>query len=136
MAVMFSYDLSNQDPADHNRIQSLFERFNWERIGGSCYRYPKMAESVPASRETKPEDWLNCVVPALMLFRAYVQKRDLELKKYSLDAHSSTGYSVERVLENALHEGQGMDFGTTDQPAFGEKNLRAWLDAVKEAVPY
>lgn len=47
------------------------------------------------------EDWLNHVVPALMLFRAYCKKRDC-LTKFTLDCQSSSGYDLATNLVTPL----------------------------------
>lgn len=127
MPIMFSYNLTGAAGINNNHIQSLFERFGWENVGGSCYRFPPLA-----SDPMHPEDWLNRVIPALMLVRAYALKKGLTVSRFSIDAHSSTG-----------HDGKYGDpplaqpiLMTPGNGSFGEKNLNDWLDAVTAAVPY
>lgn len=125
MPIMFSYDVRQTDDTDKHdhdfhRLQSMMERLGWQRVGGSCYRYPPLGESTD-------EDWLNQVVPALMLFRAYVLKRRLRLDRYTLEAHSSTGH-IEHKLESRQ--------ATPTDGTFGQAKLTQWLDDVTQAVPY
>jgi hypothetical protein len=114
--------------ADNNKIQSLFERFGWENVGGSCYRYPALA-AAPG-----PEDWLNCVIPALMLFRSYVLARGVTVSRYSLDAHSSTGHDGVVGQAPSLQPTFLNDAPTN--PTYGKKHLKSWLIATRTAVPY
>jgi hypothetical protein len=67
MPITISYDLKTEDTNHRNYIRSMFERFGWKRLGGSVLRYEV--------GENEEEDWLNDVVPALMLFRSYVVAR-------------------------------------------------------------
>ncbi|MEZ5785917.1 MAG: hypothetical protein R3D62_05425 [Xanthobacteraceae bacterium] len=65
MPITISYDITDADNAERNYIRSMFERFGWSRLGGSVFRY----QVIEGQSE---EDWLNDVIPALMLFRSYV----------------------------------------------------------------
>ncbi len=132
MPVIFSYDIEDAQNIDHNRLQSMFERFGWERIGGSCYRYPVLprVSKSPSTQQPIREDWLNCVVPALMCFRSFLKKRKLRLTKHSLNSHVSTGSHGAQILDGAK-----LKFGAA-AAAFGEKNLRDWVDACVDAIPY
>ena len=127
MPIMFSYELQQAQPEHHNHIQSAFERLGWESVGGSCYRFPTIGAD-----PTTPEDWMNCVVPALMLFRSYALKRSLVIQKFSLDAQTSTGASG-GVL---LHDGDHHPFDPGASNRFGEQNLRDWLKDTVTRIPY
>jgi hypothetical protein len=82
-----TFDLEGAQPgAEYNRIQSFFERLGWQNLGGTSYRYSKLGTEEPV------EDWLNHVVPALMLLRAYLTTTGRPLKKFTLDCQSSAGY--------------------------------------------
>src|SRR5207302_265113 len=59
MPVTISYDFKNSKPNDRTYIRSMLERFGWQRLGGSVFRYPHSA----ASDTAVGEDWLNAVVP-------------------------------------------------------------------------
>jgi hypothetical protein len=79
MPITISYDLETDDTNHRNYVLSMFERFGWERFGGSVLRY-ELGDS--------QEDWLNDVIPALMLFRSYVIAKDIKLKFLTLDTNS------------------------------------------------
>ena len=139
MPILFSYDITNAQSVDHNRLQSMFQRFGWENIGGSCYRYPKLPPMRRragrligrGTRSQTREDWLDEVIPALMCFRAYVKKRRLRVAKYSLDSHVSTGAKgIQPMSGSRIH------FHTSSSNAFGAKNLRDWIDHVSDGIPY
>jgi len=138
MPIIFSYDLSEAPTADRNRIQSVFQRFGWENIGGSCYRYPKLVKltrrkktEAHASEAPLREDWLNHVIPALMCFQAYVRKRNLVLAKHSLDTQASTGSHGATI-----RSGDKIRLVSAEAKAFGEKQLRKWLNSVAANIPY
>lgn len=122
MPIVITFDIERAKPIEHNRIQSLFERFGWENLGGSSYRYPKLGTD-----DQPVEDWLNHVVPALMLFRTYIIRNKKVLKKYTLDVNSSTGYSPLASYGNNASDGTTVPLYTPTNPAFGEKNLREWI---------
>lgn len=128
MPVMVSYNFQGADGPHRNRIQSMFERLGWQQIGGSCYRYPPLAET------PQVEDWLNCVIPALMLFRTYVAGHDLQLSKFTIDAHSSSGIDSQEHVGTEPMSGQDIVLVAPGNAQFGEQALRNWLDSVP--VPY
>lgn len=134
MPIMFSYNVEFAMPEEYNRIQSLFERFGWQRVGGSCYRYPEV------QTKPKPEDWFNNVVPALMCFRAFILKKKLVITDMSLDAQSSTGFkrvSSKNQIGNGILRATNMQWKAPKKAkAFGERNLKKWLDDVTDAIPY
>ena len=125
---MVSYNFQGAAAIHNNRMQSMFERFGWQQIGGSCYRYPHLT-NVPAV-----EDWLNHVIPALMLFRTYVAGHDLQLSKLTIDAHSSTGIDAEQAIGIQPMTGPAIPLSPPTNNQFGEQNLREWVDTVP--VPY
>lgn len=128
MPIMFSYNLVSASTDQQNRVQSLFERFGWENVGGSCYRYP------PLRRRPAAEDWLNHVIPALMLFRAFVLKQNLQVNRYSLDAHSSTGHTA--AVPNPIVGAGHIDLVRPNNQQFGARNLIEWLEGTTGSVPY
>ena len=83
MPITVSYDITDADTNQRNYIRSMFERFGWKRLGGSVFRY-----QVPEGQEE--EDWLNDVVPALMLFRSYVLAKNIKIRFFTLDTSSVT----------------------------------------------
>lgn len=96
MPVIFSFELKEARP-EQAQIGALFERFGWERLSEETYRFPRLA---PEPDSPPLEDWLNHVVPALMLFRCYVLSHRLTVNAMTLDARSSTGYRREAQLGN------------------------------------
>jgi hypothetical protein len=117
--IMLSFDLVGADAVHYKTLQSQFERFGWENAGGSCYRYPRLNEP------QYPEDWLNCVIPALMFFRTYICGRDFGLGKYSLDTQTSTG-----AHEQHPSSGSTIKLSETANQHLPEARLRKWLDEV------
>ncbi len=88
MPLLFSFEL---DGAAHEpeQIGSLIERLGWERVDARTYRYPRLSVE---HGERPLEDWMNHVIPALMLFRSYVLTRRLTVRSYTLEVCSSSGY--------------------------------------------
>jgi CRISPR-associated endonuclease Cas2 len=89
--ITISYDLKTDDPNQRNYLRSMLERFGWKRLGGSVFRYP--AES------GQEEDWMNRVIPALMFFRSYILKNNIEIKFFTLDCREWLRRSPPRSLE-------------------------------------
>ena len=130
MPIVFTFDLSGAPSAERNRIQSFFERLGWQNLGGSAYRYPRLGIHV----RNPVEDWFNHVIPALMLFRAYVLDSGRELPKFTLDIQSSAGRDRDSDFGTPPLTGGDIELYDTRQAQFGEKNLRRWLTGVK--YPY
>jgi hypothetical protein len=74
------------------------------------------------------------VVPALMLFRAFVLKQRVRVDRYSLDAHSSTGHSTSHEIP--IVRSARIPFSSRANQQFGLQNLKTWLDETSESVPY
>src|SRR4051812_44515154 len=72
MPITISYDLAAAESNDRNYIRSMFERFSWKRLGGSVFRYNWVDDN-------GQEDWLNDVVPALMMFRSYCLAKNIKI---------------------------------------------------------
>lgn len=128
MPLVFTFDLEAATPQERNRIQSSFERFGWQNLGGSSYRYPRLGADQPT------EDWFNHVVPALMLFRAFVLRSGKRLSKYTLDVQASTGLNPDSGYGTEPLGGDQVTMYDPTTAAFGERNLRDWLDGVQ--YPY
>lgn len=127
MPVVITFDIAGATPTHHNQIQSLFERFGWENLGGTSYRYPPLTKVQPI------EDWFNHVVPALMLFRAYSLKHKV-IRKFSLDVQSSTGFNPETVAGTAPVEGRDILLCKPSVGTFGKKKLVKWIEDIE--YPY
>src|SRR5436189_6282531 len=89
MPITLTFDIdgdSIHDPNDRNRIIACFDRFGWEHVGGSAWRYPALGTA------NVSEDWMNHVVPALMYFRSLVEHAGLNVYNFTIDAHSEAGH--------------------------------------------
>jgi hypothetical protein len=148
MPVLLTYDFKGAETVEFNRLQSMFERLGWEKSGGSSYRYPRLGTT-----DQPVEDWLNHVVPALMLFRTFAIKSASRLRQFTLDIQSSSGYQQSTAFGSAPLSGTDMKAATTQAKqatgktkkfgkklytpgngSFGEKNLIDWLDDIE--YPY
>jgi len=124
MPVVVTFDLRGASSVDRNRIQCMFERFGWQGLGGSSYRYPRLGADQPV------EDWFNHVIPALMLFRTYVVKRNHALTKFTLDANSSAGFDPSTAYGSLPTDGLGLVLYDPTRPSFGEQRLRDWVEGI------
>ena len=129
MPVVITFDLKGAKPKEANRIQSFFERFGWENLGGSSYRYPRLGTD-----DQPVEDWMNHVIPALMLFRSYAITSG-KLTKYTLDVNTSTGYSPDSNYGRPAASGANAPLYEPKQVAFGKQKLKDWLDSVTFPYP-
>jgi hypothetical protein len=132
MPLVFTFDLKDYGPSDHAQIKSFFERFGWQNLGGSAYRYPKLGTT-----DQPVEDWFNHVIPALMLFRSYVLNTGHALESYTLDAHSSAGFDpsqANQAFGSPPLKSNDMILYEPITLQFGRKKLRDWLDGI--AYPY
>ena len=129
MPVVFTFDLTEYQPGDHKRLRSAFERLGWESLGGTAYRYPRLRPNRPPI-----EDWFNHVLPALMLFRSYVQSNPGRLTRFTLDVQSSTGYDSASGYGTPPNKGASVRFYSPGTRQFGLKNLQKWIDGI--TYPY
>ncbi|HEX3365576.1 hypothetical protein [Phenylobacterium sp.] len=129
MPVIATFDIVGANPQERNRIQSFFERLGWENLGGSSYRYPRLG-----TNDQPVEDWLNHIVPALMLFRAFIVSSGRELRRFTIDVQSSSGYNPVTQFGAAPTDGAGLNLYPPTNSAFGEANLRHWITGVE--YPY
>jgi hypothetical protein len=131
--ITVTFDIERPTPQELNRIRGFFERLGWEHLGNTAYRYPKLHGQHPT------EDWFNHVIPALMLLRAFARHAAAtgrNIRKFSLDAQSSTGFNpVTGVGTPPLAAAQiPCSQPSRSGRAFGQQNLEAWIDGV--AWPY
>ena len=127
MPVTFSFEL---EEAAHQAelVGSLIERLGWERLDASTYRYPRLRA---AEHPATPEDWLNHVVPALMLFRSFVLSRRLTVRSYTLDADSSAGYRRDAEIGSPPLQAEHVRLFEPGRPP-GAKHARADEDRQNE----
>jgi hypothetical protein len=128
MPITVTFDITDLDNNDRGRIQSAFERFGWEHIGGSTFRYPSFDHA------EQFEDWLNCVVPALHFFRSIVLKQEIGLNAFTLDTHSSSCFKA-GAAGVAPADGDALPLVEPSTPKMGKKALKEWVSATTEAVP-
>ncbi len=124
MPITVSYDLTDADTNERNYIRSMFERFGWERLGGSVFRYEKKDDE---------EDWLNEVVPALMIFRSYVIAKGIEITFFTLDTHSVARIDwsdSDKLLGDTPEDGDGIALTTPTNNQSSEKRIRRSVDVV------
>jgi hypothetical protein len=127
LPIIVTFDIEGAPPLERNRIQCGFERLGWENLGGSAYRYPRLGADQPV------EDWFNHVIPALMLFRAYVMESGRALSKFTVDVQSSAGANPETGYGNVPLGPNQIHFYQPSHPGhFGLANLRQWI----QAIPY
>lgn len=127
MAVVITFDLTNYNTNDHGRLKAMFERFGWENLGGTAYRYPRLGTD-----DQPVEDWLNHVVPALMMFRAYLTNHpEVTLDRFTIDTNSSSGFNPTSGFGNGpLPGSQAADYDPQHPGHFGQRNLWEWLDNI------
>ncbi|MCK4873511.1 MAG: hypothetical protein KAS72_12365 [Phycisphaerales bacterium] len=128
MPITATYDVTNLDQNDRTRIRSAFERFGWEHIGGSTFRYPAFEHA------GNFEDWLNCVVPALHFFRSFILSKGITLSAFTLDTHSSSCFK-DGVAGTAPEDGATLPLTTPTNPQMGEQPLRDWVSATTTGIP-
>lgn len=134
MPVTVSYDLGNIDNNDRNYIRSMFERFNWRRLGGSVFRY----DGVVQADGSKYEDWLNHVVPSLMFFRSFVLARGIQVRFFTLDTTGSVAaidQTDPAMLFGALpRAGNALPLVQPTNVQSAEGTIRAFVDAATAAA--
>jgi hypothetical protein len=129
LPIVVTVDLLRPEPRELNRIRGAFERLGWERLGNTAYRYPPLGE------KPETEDWLNRVVPALMLLRAYDRFAATDRRgivRFTIDAQTSTGFSQEGEVGTRSLAAEEIDFARPSPAGrdFGEERLEAWLDGI------
>ena len=128
MPITATYDVTDLDQNDRSRIRSAFERFGWEHIGGSTFRYPAFAHTGDF------EDWLNCVVPAFHFFRSFVLSKEVTLSAFTLDTHSSSCFK-NRVAGAAPEDGGLLPLVPPTNGQMGEQPLRDWVSKTAQSIP-
>lgn len=133
MPVTVSYDFKNAKPNDRTYLRSMLERFGWQRLGGSVFRYPHSAVRDSSSGE----DWLNAVVPALMFFRSFVLERRLTLTRFTVDASSVSFLDLsdpKAKLGKPVAKGSSLPLVDPTNKQSAEKKLRSFVDDAAKAT--
>ncbi len=128
MAVTVTYDVTDIDNNDRTRIRCAFERFGWEHIGGSTFRYPRFEHDVEF------EDWLNHVAPALHFFRSFVLAKGITIRAFTLDTQSSSCFK-EGVAGVGPAVGAALPLVPPTNTQLGEQSVRDWVQAGIDSVP-
>ena len=126
MPITITFDLPGSGPHDIGRIQSMFEQFGWEHVGNSAYSYPP-------SNEHGPEDWLNRVIPALMLFRTFVATTGRPLSTFTISTNSSAVFNRDSGF--GATPTNNLELFRTRNEKFAAKKLWAWLESMKWPYP-
>lgn len=128
MSVTITYDFSGADKNDQTYVRSMLERFHFQRLGGSVFRY----HGVPDKTGEFYEDWLNHVGPALMFFRSYVLGKNMNLKFFTIDT-SSTSQVDNSDPEDRYGEipktSDAIDLATPTNPQSSVETIRTFLDS-------
>ncbi|WP_337914422.1 hypothetical protein [Vibrio cholerae] len=130
MPVVITFDIEAAPSQERNRIQSAFERFGWQNLGGSSYRYPRLG-----TEDQPVEDWFNHVIPALTLFRQYLISSGRSLGCFTLDVQSTTGFDLDTGFGTAPQNPDDVRLYAPTNTAFGERNLKQWLGALTYPYP-
>jgi hypothetical protein len=122
------------DINDRTRIRLAFQRFGWETIGGTAYRYPPLSTDEDDSDEL--EDWFNHVVPALMYMRSLIDSQNIDVTNYTIDAFSSTGWR-NGTDGPEIQSSENIDMSsdtTSGDPVLSEERLQRWMRECRDAT--
>lgn len=126
MPITVSYDLTVADNNERNYVRSMFERFGWDRLGGSVFRYS-------VTDDTGQEDWLNDVIPALMIFRSYCLAHKIKVNFFTLDASSVTRLDASNstaIVGTEPRNGKDLDLYAPTNVQSSEERIRRAVTAV------
>ena len=133
MAITISYDLRTENANHRSYVRSMLERFGWTRLGGSVFRYD--GRVVNKRRE---EDWLNDVVPALMFFRAYTLKYEIDVRFFTLDTNSVARIDLSdptAPVGTAPQTGKHISLRTPTNTQSSVRRIRRAVDAPMNVLP-
>jgi hypothetical protein len=130
LPIVVTFDLSRPEPLELNRIRGAFERLGWEHVGNTAYRYPHLQES-PTT-----EDWLNRVIPALMLLRTlarHAAETGRALVRFTIDVQSSTGFNQETNVGTPALPAEDIDYALPSRSgeAMSQQRLENWLAGIE-----
>ncbi len=130
MPITFTFDIDRAtiDANDTARIIACFERFGWEHVGGSSWRYPALGT------ENVSEDWFNHVIPALMYFRSIATHADMDVYNFTIDAHSVAGHRgrVAVPLGEPIRQAADITMYGSNYGVLSEQRLRDFVQASTE----
>lgn len=136
MPVTISYDLESSTITnnDRNYLRSALERFHWRRLGGSVFRY----DGIDDGAGGRYEDWFNHVVPALMFVRSFIQKKDIKITAFTVDAFSVA--RIDHTEPSATYgerpqTGSALSLGQPTNSQSSEKALRDFIDGCTNSAP-
>lgn len=126
MPVTITFDIEDasvQDVNDRGRIYASFQRFGWENIGGSAWRYPALGS------QNISEDWFNHVIPALMYFRSLVEHAGINVYNFTIDAHSEAGHrgKANPPLGSAIANAANIAMYPSAYTSLSEQRLRKFV---------
>ena len=130
MPIVVTFDFSQPRPGELNRIRGAFERLGWARVGNTAYRFP------PLDEPEVGEDWLNRVIPALMMLRSlacHASASQRALVRFTLDAQTSTGFDVEESRGHSVQRADQIELLLPSRSGrlFAHETLIDWLDAIE-----
>lgn len=137
MPITLTFDIDDASVTDSNdrtRIIACFERFGWEHIGGSAWRYPALGT------ENVSEDWFNHVIPALMYFRSLVNHANLDVYHFTIDAHSEAGHRGRATppIGEPILQAANISMYPTSKAAYdtalSEQRLRTFFQAAADSL--
>lgn len=133
MPVTITFDIeedSINDSNDRTRISAAFQRFGWENIGGSAWRYPALGS------DNVSEDWFNHVIPALMYFRSIAEHAGLNVYNFTIDAHSEAGHrgAVTPSLGTPIQSAADIEMYPVNSATLSEARLRRFVADAAESL--
>lgn len=133
MPVTLSYDIQTNDTNHRNYLRSMLERFGWQRLGGSVFRYKgRLIED-----GSLHEDWLNDIAPSIMFLRSYILARDIHLRFLTIDAASSSFLDhtdPTAPLGHPPYDGDTLALLPPTNNQSSEQRIRGFVDAAAEAT--
>lgn len=127
MSLTLSYDIQTEDNNHRNYLRSMLERFGWQRLGGSVFRY----------EDEDYDDWLNRVVPSLMFFRSYILAADIHLRFFTIDANSTSFLDhsdAQQPFGAPPEAGAGIPLVQPSNNQSSAQTIRDFVDAAINAI--
>ena len=129
MPIIVTFEVTDTDNNQRNRVQDFFVGLGWQNLGGSAYRYPPL-------NHTGTEDWLNCVIPALMVFRRYLLSSGrITVKNFTIDTNASVGYDCDPPYGHAPRILTAQDLRTMPYEKFTQDKLMDWVNSADYPYP-